>query len=62
MLNSKSNAELLKRIAVDDIKAFETIYQKHAKRMLVYANNILENKAVCEDLIQNIFIDFWSKR
>lgn len=62
MLTSESNIELLKRIAVDDIKAFEAIYQKHATRMLVYANNILDNKAVCEDLIQNIFIDFWSKR
>ena len=30
--------------------------------MLVYALQILKEKEVCEDIIQNIFIDFWSKR
>lgn len=62
MLKSYSNAELLKRIALDDKDAFKELYQRYADKMLVYALNILKNKEVCEDLIQNIFIDFWSKR
>lgn len=62
MLTSQTNAELLKRIASDDIKAFEAIYQNQSGKMLSYAINILEDKAVCEDIIQNIFIDLWSKR
>lgn len=62
MLKSYSNAELLNRIAVDDIKAFEELYQRHAGKMLLYALNILNKREVCEDLVQNIFIDFWTKR
>ncbi|MBA6152901.1 RNA polymerase sigma-70 factor [Gelidibacter maritimus] len=62
MFTSYTNHELLKRIAVDDIKAFEELYQRHASKMLVYALNILKKRDVCEDLVQNIFIDFWSKR
>ena len=56
------NHPLLKSILDNDVKAFEEIYDKFASRMLVYALNILDNKQVCEDLVQNIFIDFWSKR
>lgn len=62
MFKSKTNAELLERIASDDIKAFEAIYQYQSGKMFSYAINILDDKAVCEDIVQNIFIDFWSKR
>jgi len=62
MLDSYSSKELLERIADDDVKAFEEIYQRHATKMLVYATKILNNQMVCEDLIQNVFIDFWNKR
>ncbi|PVW12616.1 RNA polymerase sigma-70 factor [Marixanthomonas spongiae] len=62
MLKSYSNNELLERIAVNDTKAFEEIYQRHATKMLVYATNILNNQMVCEDLVQNVFIDLWKKR
>ena len=62
MLKSYSNAELYSRIAVDDIKAFEELYQRHAGKMLSYALKILNKKEICEDLVQNIFIDFWTKR
>lgn len=62
MLQTTINDALLKRIKNNDITAFEEIYNKFSSRMLVYALNILNNKEVCEDLIQNIFIDFWSKR
>lgn len=62
MPNATINISLLKRIKNNDVKAFEEIYNKYASKMLLYALNILNNKAVCEDLVQNIFIDFWSKR
>ena len=62
MLQTTINDALLKRIKNNDIIAFEEIYNKFSSRMLVYALNILNNKEICEDLIQNIFIDFWAKR
>lgn len=62
MLSTLSNKDLTLQIAKDDIKAFEEVYNRHAKKMLLYANNILDNTAVSEDIVQNIFIDLWSKR
>lgn len=56
------NTDLTKLNTAIDVKAFEEIYQKYASRMLTYALQILKEKEVCEDIIQNIFIDFWSKR
>lgn len=62
MLKSHTTEELLKQIAADDSKAFEALYQLFATRTLGYANTILKDKAVCEDIVQNIFIDEWSNR
>lgn len=62
MINSSSTESLLERMALNDVKAFEEVYNRYSSKMLLYALNILKKKEICEDLIQNIFIDFWSKR
>jgi RNA polymerase sigma-70 factor (family 1) len=62
MSSTLNNRDLVQRIAKDDIKAFKEVYEFHSKKMLLYANNILKNTAVSEDIVQNIFIDLWSKR
>ncbi|WP_322550243.1 sigma factor [Flavobacterium psychraquaticum] len=62
MSKTQINTDSTKINTAIDVKAFEEIYQKYASRMLTYALQILKEKEVCEDIIQNIFIDFWSKR
>lgn len=62
MSKSQTTEELLNLIAVDDSNAFEALYERFAIRLLGYAITILKDKAVCEDIVQNIFIDIWSKR
>ena len=62
MSKTQINTDSTKINTAIDGKAFEEIYQKYASRMLTYALQILKEKEVCEDIIQNIFIDFWSKR
>ena len=62
MSKTQINTDSTKINTAIDLKAFEEIYQKYASRMLTYALQILKEKEVCEDIIQNIFIDFWSKR
>lgn len=62
MSSTLSNKDLVLRIAKDDQKSFEAVYERYSKKMLLYANNVLDNTAVSEDIVQNIFIDFWSKR
>ncbi|GAA4298457.1 RNA polymerase sigma factor [Aestuariibaculum suncheonense] len=59
---SDNDQGVLNRIANNDSDAFKEIHDKYSREMFVYAFNILRNKEVCEDIIQNIFIDLWSKR
>ncbi|WP_257657781.1 RNA polymerase sigma-70 factor [Parapedobacter lycopersici] len=46
----------------DETAAFEEIYNRYSKRMFTYAANVLHKQDVCEDIIQDVFVDFWSKR
>ncbi len=63
MYKKKSDdIELLEEMVLDNVLAFEEIYNRYSKNMFFYALNILNKKEVCEDIIQNVFIDFWSKR
>lgn len=62
MKSTHTDLELWEKMSQDDAGAFEEIYNRHSKSMFIYALNILQNKEVCEDIVQNVFIDFWSKR
>lgn len=56
------DGDLLELIALDDVSAFEEIYERYSKSMFLFAMNIFKKKEVCEDIVQNVFIDFWTKR
>lgn len=63
MKNDEStDTELLEKIELNDSKAFKILHDRYAGKMFFYAYNIVNNKEACEDIIQNIFIDFWLKR
>lgn len=57
-----TDTELLEKIVLNDSKAFKILHDKYASKMFFYAYNIIKDKEVCEDIIQNLFIDFWIKR
>ncbi|MDN3689839.1 RNA polymerase sigma-70 factor [Cyclobacterium jeungdonense] len=44
-----------------DLKAFDTIYERYWKRLYVYAYKIFEDQLVCEDLVQEVFVDLWGR-
>lgn len=62
MLRNTNDVELLEKLASSDALAFEEIYNRYSKNMFLYAMNVFKNKEVCEDVIQNVFTDFWAKR
>lgn len=62
MKNSLTDTELLRLLNLDDISAFEMIFKRYSKDMFAYAMNIFRNRELCEDIIQNIFVDFWANR
>jgi len=64
MLNKDSISDegLLQMFNNRDEKALALIYEKYWEIMFVAANNIIKDKAICEDLIQDVFVVLWSKR
>ncbi|PXX21717.1 RNA polymerase sigma factor [Arenibacter sp. ARW7G5Y1] len=62
MLKKYDDLKLIDLLAKDNVSAFEEIYNRYSSQMYLYAMKILKNSETCEDIIQNIFIDFWSKR
>ncbi|MET3980075.1 RNA polymerase sigma-70 factor (family 1) [Mucilaginibacter sp. UYP25] len=56
------DAELLELLRHDDRKAFETLYYKYSGKAYQVAYNLFRDSDVCEDLVQELFIDLWAKR
>ncbi|MEJ5960933.1 sigma-70 family RNA polymerase sigma factor [Pedobacter immunditicola] len=54
--------DLLDAIKADDRSAFEIIYNKYWSRLYLSAYNILRDKQIAEDIIQDIFVQLWFKR
>ncbi|WP_103071671.1 RNA polymerase sigma factor [Aquimarina sediminis] len=42
--------------------AFDEIYKRYSGKMFSYALNVLKKRQICEDLVQNIFLDIWNKK
>lgn len=57
-----SDLDLLERLKHDDVQAFEQIYRKYAPNLFQAAFNILKETAICEDIIQELFMTLWTKR
>ena len=62
MQGLSNTQELLLRVANDDITAFEEVYRCYSGKMFVYGFNVLRKREVIDDIVQNIFIDLWTKR
>lgn len=44
------------------VDAFEQIYQSHWSDLYNYAYNILRDKLICEEIVQETFFSLWAKR
>lgn len=61
-LSRMTDDELVKGLQEGDLRCFEEIYKAYSSRLYSAAYNILRNKEVCEDIVQELFIDLWVKR
>tara|TARA_R110002049_G_scaffold3795_5_gene27563 strand:- start:27304 stop:27894 length:591 start_codon:yes stop_codon:yes gene_type:complete len=59
---SYNDCDLLEQITLGNSSAFKFLHDTYSSKMFLYAFNVIKNKEVCEDIIQNIFLDFWTKR
>ncbi|MGA9291221.1 MAG: RNA polymerase sigma-70 factor [Ignavibacteriaceae bacterium] len=52
----------LQQIKIDDRASLEQIYKQYWSKLYIYAFNVLHEKEICEDIIQEIFVGLWMKR
>ena len=57
-----SDYELLQSVKLEDKASFEQIYKKYWSKLYIYAFNVLKEREICEDIVQEIFVDLWTKR
>ncbi|KGE15866.1 RNA polymerase sigma factor [Sphingobacterium deserti] len=54
--------ELFFLVQKDDDLAFAEIYQRTWQKLFVAANSRLRNEMMAKEIVQEIFVDLWSKR
>ncbi|WP_158857996.1 RNA polymerase sigma-70 factor [Lunatibacter salilacus] len=57
-----SDKNLLRLIALDDMKAFRTLYDKYWEVLIKHAYARLHDVSEAEDLVQDVFLDIWKNR
>lgn len=61
-LKEINEQSLLQKIAKGNILAYETLFNTYWKRLYVYAFNVYNNQVLCEDMVQEVFINLWERR
>ena len=59
---NSTDDRLLESISLDDKASLEQIYKKYWYKLYIYAFNVLREREICEDIVQEIFVDLWTKR
>jgi RNA polymerase sigma-70 factor (family 1) len=57
-----SDKEQIDLFRNDDQNAFKEIYKRYRPKLYIFAFNIINDKDVCEDIIQEVFVDLWIRR
>ena len=56
-----SDTELLSLLKEKDIAAFDQLFDKYYKPLVIYAKRIVQDMEDARDLVQDTFIKFWQK-
>jgi len=62
MTQNTDNTQLLEALRSGDASAFERIYLQMGEQLLHYVHSRIQNRAVSEEIIQEIFISLWMRR
>lgn len=54
--------QLLCAMANDEPGALEQLYTRYWQQLFMAAFNVLKNKAACEDIVQEAFLQLWQRR
>jgi RNA polymerase sigma-70 factor, ECF subfamily len=53
---------LLERLRSGDEQAFESIFRTHFPALLAFAERMLRQRAVAEEIVQEVFLEIWKRR
>ena len=54
--------KIIKRFKEGDVEAFDAIYHKYSKKMLLFSQGLVKDQDISKDLVQEVFINLWEKR
>lgn len=57
-----NNSELINSLRKGDEKAYMFLLDKYHRRLYAYAMNLVNNHALAEDIVQNVFLKTWNYR
>lgn len=61
MIQAQEVETLLARVAMGDRAAFKALYDVTAGLLLATANRVLQDRALAEDVVQDVFAGLWHK-
>ncbi|GAA3617567.1 RNA polymerase sigma-70 factor [Flavivirga amylovorans] len=59
---TNADKKILKRLKKEDKKALTELYDSYWEILFLSSYNILKEREVCEEIIQDVFIDLWHNR
>jgi RNA polymerase sigma-70 factor (ECF subfamily) len=61
-VNKYNDIDLVKRLQENEEEALTIIYKEYWEIMYMAAYNLVKDKSVCEDIVQEVFISLWQRR
>lgn len=61
-VNKYNDLDLVKRLQLNEEEALTIIYKEYWEIMYMAAYNLVKDRSVCEDIVQEVFISLWQRR
>ncbi|OYX79904.1 MAG: hypothetical protein B7Y83_19020 [Flavobacteriales bacterium 32-34-25] len=61
-VNKYNDIDLVKRLQENEEEALTIIYKEYWEIMYLAAYNLVKDRSVCEDIVQEVFISLWQRR
>lgn len=61
-LDNQPEAKLISELKKGSLKAFDTIYDKYAKRLFAYSLQYTKSEEDAEEIVQDVFVRLWNSR
>jgi len=58
-METDDDLELLRRVAARDRQAFETLYQRYARRLYSYLSKLIQRHEVVEEVLDDVMLVVW---